>query len=104
MRKTALVSVLTTFLFTLGVSGVAHAQRFVVINGNLMSPAALAALDRTACQPIPNGYYWMDAGTGIWGFAGNPTPQGHISGGCRRARHQSLSERRMLYSPYDWVR
>ena len=54
---------------------------------------------------MPNGSYWLNTQTGLWGYAGNPMPQGYISDGCyRQTRRPSLSERRMLYSPYDWVR
>jgi hypothetical protein len=54
---------------------------------------------------VPNGYYWLNTQTGLWGYAGNPAPQGYISDGCYRpTRRPSLSERRMLYSRYDWVR
>ncbi len=83
---------------------IVQAQRLVVVNGRVMNQQALASLDRAACQQVPNGYYWLDTSTGVWGYAGNPAPQGHISDGCRQARHPSLSERGMLYSPYDWVR
>jgi len=89
---------------TMSIPTAAHAQRHVVVNGRVMNQQALDSLDRAACQQVPNGYYWLDLSTGIWGYAGNPTPQGHISDGCRQARRPSLSERGMLYSPYDWVR
>jgi len=90
---------------TLGVCTEALAQRFVVVNGQVMGPQELAILDQYACQYVPNGYYWLNTQTGLWGYAGNPTSQGYISDGCyRQTRRPSLSERRMLYSPYDWVR
>jgi hypothetical protein len=101
MKRIVLVTVLATLVLTLGGFGVAFAQRFVVVNGQLMSPAALASLDRAACRYVPNGYYWLNFTTGVWGYARNPTPMGHISDGCYQARRPSLSERRMLYTPYD---
>ncbi len=104
MGKTRLLVVLATSVLTLGLSQVAHAQRFVVVNGTVMSPAALAALDQAACQVVPNGSYWLNTSTGVWGYAGNPIPQGRISDGCYQSRRPSLSERRMLFSPHDWVR
>lgn len=105
MRRALLVVVLVTSVLTLGATQVAHARRFVVVNGYVMSPQALAALDQAACGLVPNGNYWLDTSSGIWGHAGNPQPKGHISDGCRQAaRRPSLSERRMLFSPRDWVR
>jgi hypothetical protein len=101
MKRTVLVIVLGALAITLGVHPDAHAQRFVVVNGRVMSRQNLAALDRAACLYVPDGYYWLDTGTGVWGYAGNPVPQGHLSDGCRQARRPSLSERRMLYTPYD---
>lgn len=105
MKRIGLVICLGAMVLTLGVATEVLAQRFVVVNGQVMGPQELAILDRHACQYVPNGYYWLNTQTGLWGYAGNPTPQGYISDGCsRQARRPSLSERRMLYSPYDWVR
>jgi len=104
MAKPLLAFVLAASFLTMGAPTVVHAQRLVVVNGRVMNSQALASLDRAACQQVPNGYYWLDTSTGVWGYAGNPAPQGHISDGCRQARRPSLSKRGMLYSPYDWVR
>jgi hypothetical protein len=105
MKTIALVICLGAMALTLGVCTEALAQRFVVVNDQVMGPQELAILDQYACQYVPNGYYWLNTQTGLWGYAGNPTSQGYISDGCyRQTRRPSLSERRMLYSPYDWVR
>ena len=55
-------------------------QRFVVINGELLSPEQLYVLDQLAGGYVPNGAYWVEPNTGIWGFAGDPTPRGQIGG------------------------
>jgi hypothetical protein len=104
MAKLLVTLVFTASFLTMSAPTAVHAQRLVVVNGRVMNQQTLASLDRAACQQVPNGYYWLDLSTGIWGYAGNPTPQGHIADGCRQARRPSLSERGMLYSPYDWVR
>lgn len=92
---------LRALAITLGVHPAAHAQRFVVVNGRVMSPQNLAALDRAACLDVPDGYYWLDTDARVWGYAGNPVPQGHISDGGRQTLRPSLSEWRMLYTPFD---
>jgi hypothetical protein len=102
MTKT--LPLVVTAVLTLGSSQVVHAQRYVVVNGVVMSPAALAAFDQAACQLVPDGRYWLNTSTGVWGYAGNPIPQGRISDACYQARRPSLSERRLLFSPHDWVR
>ncbi len=56
-------------------------QRYVVVNGVVMTAQDLYALDRLAGYYIPNGNYWLDPNTGVWGYAGNPYPQGRIGGG-----------------------
>lgn len=56
-------------------------QRFVVINGELLSTEQLFVLDRLAGGYVPNGAYWVDTNTGIWGYAGDPMPRGRIGGG-----------------------
>ena len=97
MKKPVLFAGLAALLLTLGVTGAVHAQgRWVVVNGALQSPMDLALLDRYACSVIPNGSYWLNYNTGIWGYAGNPRPMGYISAGCGQssgAGRPSLSER-----------
>ena len=56
-------------------------QRYVVVNGLVMTAQDLYVLDRLAGYYIPNGNYWLDPNTGVWGYAGNPYPQGRIGGG-----------------------
>ncbi|MGE3872153.1 MAG: hypothetical protein AB7F74_04255 [Parvibaculaceae bacterium] len=73
----------------------AHAGRFVIVNGQFMSPAQIQRLDRLACIAIPNGAYWL-RNDGLWGYSGDPTPRGTLGDYCHRP---SLSERRMLYRP-----
>ena len=56
-------------------------QRYVVVNGVLMSPDQLYVLDQMAGGYVPNGAYWLDLNTGIWGYAGDATPRGQIGAG-----------------------
>src|SRR2546427_13155634 len=92
MKRFVLVIVLGA-LALLGVSREALAQRFVVVNGQVMGPQELAILDRFACQYVPNGYYWLNTQTGLWGYGGDPTPPGGTSGGG--------SPQRRRPGPYD---
>lgn len=62
--------------------GSALASRIVIVNGSLMSPAALDALDRAACVRIPDGSYWMNTQNGAWGYAGDPRVQGVFGERC----------------------
>lgn len=79
MKKTVLVAGLAALLLTLSGTGVVQAQgRWVVVNGALQSPMDLALLDRYACTAIPNGSYWLNYCTGIWGYANDPRPMGYI--------------------------
>ena len=92
-------------LFLCSLLGVAYAERYVVVNGKRLSIPEIQYLERLHCGPIPNGRFWINQQTGIWGFESNPRPQGHITDNCRQPqRRPSLSERGMLFSPYDWVR
>lgn len=56
-------------------------QRFVVINGELLSPQQLYVLDRLVGGYVPNGAYWVDTNSGIWGYAGDSRPRGRIGAG-----------------------
>jgi hypothetical protein len=88
----------------LATSGTAHAERWVVVNGVRLSIPEIQYLEGIRCGPIPNGSYWLDPTSGIWGYAGDPRPQGHIEDNCYRAeRRPSLSERGMLFSPRDFI-
>lgn len=69
----------------LAVSAPALAHRHVWVNGVPVSPSHLAQLDRAHCGAIPDGSYWANYRTGIWGYNGNPRPIGHIADNCRQA-------------------
>jgi hypothetical protein len=94
---------LATLLTAAGFCSTAHAERYVVVNGQRMSIAQIAYLERLRCGPIPNGAYWLNTTTGVWGYAGNPRPMGHIQDNCPQ-RRRSLSERGLLFAPGDWLR
>jgi hypothetical protein len=101
--RAQLFSLVAAMAFSLGVPETVYAERYVVVNGQRLSEANIMMLERWHCGPIPNGRYWLDSNTGIWGYAGNPRPQGHIRDNCRNpGRRPSLSERGLLFSPQDW--
>lgn len=89
----------------LGASPASQAQvRYVVVNGQRMGPADLQRLDRASCSRVPNGRYWLNMQSGIWGYEGGP-PQGRMGEHCRQVpRRKSLSERGLLYSPGELLR
>lgn len=92
-------------LAALALAGAAEAERYVVVNGLRQTQQQIFALERARCGPIPNGHYWLNYRNGIWGYAGNPRPQGHIADNCRNpGRRPSLSERGLLFSPHDYLR
>lgn len=63
-----------------------HAQsRWVVVNGQRLSDADIAALESLNCRAIPNGHYWLNERNGAWGYAGNPTVQGVLGDACSAA-------------------
>lgn len=71
------------FVMVLGAaSATVEAQyRTVVVNGQLLSPQDLYVFDQMNGGYVPNGNYWLDPGTGVWGYAGDPTPRGRLGGG-----------------------
>lgn len=74
--------------------------RAVIVNGQRVSDAQVAHLERRACAPIPDGRYWLDLQTGKWGYPGDRRVQGVLGDACvRQQRPKSLSERRQLYRP-----
>jgi hypothetical protein len=103
--KRTLSALIVGLVLALSLAGIAYAERRVVVNGVRMTGAQIHQLEQLRCGPIPNGHYWLNVHSGIWGYAGDPRPQGHISDNCHvPERRPSLSERGMLFSPYDWVK
>jgi hypothetical protein len=103
MRSISLAALVISMLLTL--AGSAHAERWVVVNGLRLGLDQIQLLEAISCRPIPDGDYWLATGSGIWGYAGDPGPQGHIKDGCYTSRRQpSLSERGLLYSPGELLR
>ncbi len=76
----AVLGLATTFV--LGNVNASDAQsRQVIVNGVLLDAKTLLYLDRAVGGLVPDGAYWLDVATGIWGYAGDMTPQGQIGGG-----------------------
>jgi hypothetical protein len=103
-RATVCGLALAVVLTALGLCGTAHAERYVIVNGQRLNTAQIAYLERVRCGPIPNGAYWLNPATGLWGYAGNARPMGHVQDNCSPGRRPSLSERGLLFSPRDWTK
>ena len=103
--KSKSLLIIAGLVLTLSLAGVAYAERWVVVNRTRLTIPQIEALERVHCGPIPNGHYWLDFRTGIWGYAGDPRSQGHIKDNCYRPeRRPSLSERGLLFTPGDFIR
>lgn len=73
------ISLVTMVSLTLLACG----PRIVTVNGQRMTPQQIAALDQAHCGGIPNGNFWIDFDTGLWGRAGDPNPIGRFDDLCR---------------------
>ena len=76
-----LAPAVATAFFLTAVAATAQ-SRWVFVNGERMSDAQVAELDRLQCVAIPNGAYWLNKQTGAWGYAGNPRVQGVFGERC----------------------
>ncbi len=114
MIKKILVTATLT-LSTLPIATAAQAGRYVVINGQRMTPRQLVAVDRANCMRIRNGRYWFNFYTKAWGYEGNPYPQGRVGAACYRRQtgtrfsrwrrpYVGLSQRGRLYYPGELLR
>ena len=87
---------------------VAALWRHVVVNGQQLHPLQVMQLERLYCSPIADGRYWYNPGNGVWGYEGDPRPQGRFVYRCgsnnQYGRHRSLSERGLLYSTNEILR
>jgi hypothetical protein len=82
--------------------------RYVVVNGQQLHPLQVEQLERLYCSPIANGRYWYNTRTGVWGYEGDPRPQGKFVYRCGwrfdGSNRRSLSERGLLYSTNEILR
>lgn len=76
--------------------------RTVVVNGARLNAGEIRYLEQLSCSRIPDGRYWLDMRTGIWGYPSGGA-QGHISDNCN-TRRPGLSERGLLYRPGELLR
>ena len=91
----------------LSLAAPALAERFVVVNGQRLSEPQIERLEQVRCLPIPNGRYWLDTQTLVWGYANDARPQGRLDDPCRNPqqfRRPSLSERGKLFVPGELAR
>ena len=105
--KTRFLFMLSGLALTFAVTEAALAERFVFVNGARLSAADVASLDEVTCSSVPDGRYWLDFETGVWGYEGIPASQGFIWDNCLQQpsgqqQGSSLSERGMLFSPHDY--
>jgi hypothetical protein len=71
-------------VFGLLSSGAALADREMVVNGHAMTPAQITEIERLACRTLPDGEYWLDTKSGVFGYVDNPRPQGRLRDSCNR--------------------
>ncbi len=64
-------------------------ERTVIVNGERVDAATLSVLDALAGGFVPDGAYWLDTSTGIWGYAGDPTPRGVLGQAQANTGHGS---------------
>jgi hypothetical protein len=60
-------------MFILSAAPSSAQSRMVTVNGQWLSDPEVAQADQAAGFPLPNGHYWYDANTGLWGVQGGPT-------------------------------
>ncbi len=103
--KLANVHSLTGLVLVLSASCV-YAEQIIFVNGKRLGFEQIQHLEQIHCGPIENGDYWLNVNNGLWGYAGNPVPQGYITDNCyQQDRHRpGLSERGLLYSPGELLR
>jgi hypothetical protein len=108
-----ILTAIAVLMFSTLVNG--QTPRYVVVNGVRLGNNEIGFLEQLACGPIPNGVYWLNYNTGIWGYGNDPRPQGRLTGNCYNSqqrntqrgntqKRKSLSERGLLYSPGELLR
>jgi hypothetical protein len=64
-------------LASLTIVGSAYAQRAITVNGHWLTPEQAMLADYNAGFHLPNGHYYCDPQTGLWGPLGS-SPMGQV--------------------------
>ena len=73
-----------TFFLLLAFASNVNAQlgyqnfRHIHVNGNHLDDQEIVNLDQSLGYQVPNGFYWLNADTGEWGYEGNEEVLGSI--------------------------
>jgi hypothetical protein len=86
LRIFGALGVCTLVIALSGQPGSAQWGRAVNVNGHWLGPADLAAADRLVGFELPNGFYWYDQASCIWGLVGEQYPRGQVP--CQGAGNQ----------------
>ncbi len=73
IKRGAMLGAFLSAALILG-SGVASSthSRVILVNGVLLNPYQTVEADRNVGFRLPNGAYWLDYRTGLWGAVGGP--------------------------------
>lgn len=69
-------------LLILAALPVGASERVIVLNGNQLAENEIDLFDRLACREMADGEYWLDPATGLWGYEGDQTVRGRVTGPC----------------------
>ena len=81
-RHLSQLSVAAVILAVVGLTSVVvdAQQRVIIVHGELLSTRQLILFDRMLGGHMPDGNYWLNTRSGLWGFVGDPVPHGRIVG------------------------
>jgi hypothetical protein len=68
--------IVLVFVLLLIVTGNREPERYIYINGYLLSQQEAAYLDASMGARVPNGHYWLDPQSMSWGAVGNAQSMG----------------------------
>jgi hypothetical protein len=73
---------LAVILMSFSLVGMTQEKRQVTVNGFDLTQAEIQFMEQLHCGPIPNGRYWFNYLTGMWGDRENAPAQAYISAPC----------------------
>ncbi len=104
---------LGAIVMSFSLMGMTQEERQVTVNGFQLTAAEIQFMEQLHCGPIPDGQYWLNYHTGMWGDRKKAPAQAHISAPCdegtqsndveETADHSMVTAQDLCPDCFEWL-